>query len=88
MPRKKSIKKSAQKFTASVEEIEEFFQGTKSLKEDLSIWCAEYAVIRLYCEFEVLMLSVLIGAVNGDSSRISQVTGFKLPKHMSEDLCA
>ncbi len=53
MPRKKSIKKSAEKFTASVEEIEEFFQGTKSLKEDLSIWCAEYAVIRLYCEFEV-----------------------------------
>jgi hypothetical protein len=87
MARKKSVKKAAEKFIKAVEEIEDFFQGTAALRENLTIWCAEYAVIRLYCEFEVLMLSTLVGAVNNDSTRISQMTGFKFPKHMSEDLC-
>lgn len=87
MSRKKSVKLAAQKFQEAVDEILEFFQGTKSLKEDLAIWCAEYAVIRLYCDFELLMLSALVGAVNHDSSHFSQHTGLKFPKHMSEDLC-
>jgi hypothetical protein len=87
MPRKKSVKKAAAKFKLAVERVEEFFEGTESLKEDLAIWCAEYAIIRLYCDFEVLMLSALVGAVNSDSSKFSEYTGLKFPKHMTEDLC-
>ncbi len=87
MPRKKSVKKAVIKFLIAIEEIEEFFEGTRALQENLANWCAEYAVIRLYCDFETLMLNSLVGAVNADSSKFSDFTGLKFPKHMSEDLC-
>jgi hypothetical protein len=87
MARKKSVKKAAGKFQESVDEILEFFDGTKALQENLANWCAEYAVIKLYCDFENFMLNALIGAVNADVSRFAEFTGFRFPKHMSEDVC-
>lgn len=87
MPRKKSVKLSAQKFAEATDNIFDFFEKTEGLQEDFHAWCTEYAVIRLYWEFEVLMLSTLVGAINNDTDTLSQSLGFDFPKHMSQDVC-
>jgi hypothetical protein len=87
MPKKKSIKLAADAFVDNVEEIQGFFHGTEGLNEAYKEWCADYAIIRLYLEFEVLMLKTLVGAVNSDTQTISESTGIKFPKHLSEDVC-
>jgi hypothetical protein len=46
----------------------EFVRGTAGLKEEYNYWCADHAIIRLYREFENLMLDALAGAINNDSS--------------------
>src|SRR5258708_32541037 len=33
------------------------------------------------------MLSALVGAVNNDTTTLSEAVGFSFPKHMSEDVC-
>jgi len=87
MPRKKSIKLAADKFTQAVDQILLFFADTKGLQESHRFWCADYGVIRLYWEFEVLVLSALVGAINNDTETLSQSLGFTFPKHMSQDVC-
>lgn len=87
MPRKKSVKLAAQKFTQATDKIFDFFEKTQGLQEEFHSWCTDYAVIRLYWEFEVLMLSTLVGAINNDTDTLSQSLGFDFPKHMSQDVC-
>jgi hypothetical protein len=87
MPRKKSVKRAAKHFIKQTDKVVEFFQRTKGLQADYHSWCTEYAVIRLYGEFEVLMLSTLVGAINNDTETLSQSVGFDFPKHMSQDVC-
>ena len=52
-------------------------------KQD-SGWAHDYAVIRLYREFEALMLKAVAGAINNDPSTISATTGVLFPKHLSQ----
>jgi hypothetical protein len=87
MPRKKSVKLAAQRFSEAADIILEFFEKTQGLQEEFHSWCTDYAVIRLYFEFEVLMLSTLVGAINNDTETLSQSLGFDFPKHMSQDVC-
>lgn len=87
MPRKKSIKKAAKIFTDAAKEVHDFFDKTSGLKEDYHCWCTDYALIRLYREFETLMLDALAGAINNNASTISSTAGFDFPKHMSESVC-
>jgi hypothetical protein len=44
-------------------------------------------VIRLYREFEVLLLNALVGAINNDTATIASTTGVKFPKHLSDEVC-
>jgi hypothetical protein len=87
MPKKKSVKKAVVKFIDAIGEATEFFEGTKGLKDKLCFWAAEYAIIRLYSDFEIFMLNALVGAVNADPSRYAEFCSLTLPKHMNEDLC-
>lgn len=87
MPKKKSIKLSAQRFVKSADGVLDFFDKTSGLKDDYHTWCTDYAVIRLYREFETLMLDALAGAINNDASTISTTVDVEFPKHLNEDVC-
>jgi hypothetical protein len=87
MPKKKSIKLAAKRFVSRIEEIEKFFANTVALQDEYNEWCADYAVILLYREFEGLMLKTIVGAVNIDTETLFESSGVKFPKHLSEDVC-
>ena len=88
MPRKKSVKKSATDFIAHAEELEQFVNSSRSGLSDLYVtWCHDYAIIRLYREFEQMMLSGIIGAINNDTETISETTGVEFPKHLTNGIC-
>ncbi len=88
MPRKKSIKRSVSQFKEEVRDILYFTKEARRYfsKKHVS-WVYEYAIIRLYREFEKLILDVLVGAVNNDTSTLSEVTGFTFPKHLTDEVC-
>ncbi len=65
----------------------DYFDKTSGLKEEYHDWCTDYAIIRLYREFENLMLDALAGAINNDAATISTTVGVDFPKHMNEDVC-
>ena len=88
MPRKKSLKISAQKFMDAGVEIEEFLpDACDGLSKKQQSWCYEYAVIRLYRNFENLMLECLVGALNNDTGTLTEKTGFKFPDHLTDEVC-
>jgi len=88
MPRKKSVKRSAITFQERANEILEFVKSAREhLSEKHISWAYEYAIIRLYREFEVLMLDALVGAINNDTSTLSERTGIPFPKHLTDEVC-
>ena len=88
MPRKKSVKHSAQYFRAAADEITAFLTTVSTNQTDQHIaWLYDYAIIRLYREFEALMLDALVGAINNDSATISLTTGIDFPKHLNSEVC-
>jgi hypothetical protein len=88
--RKKSIKRAAQAFTANIDEIIMFTQRAKVAvpltKLDES-WCYELAIIRVYREFEDLILSCLVALINNDTITFSQLKKRTFPKHMNVEVC-
>jgi cupin superfamily acireductone dioxygenase involved in methionine salvage len=89
MPKKKSIKKSAQRFTRNANAIVQFTENASAkLSQQQVSWAYDYAIIRLYREFENLMLDALVGAVNNDTSTLSTKTGFAFPRHLTDEVCA
>ena len=88
MPKKKSLKKSAREFSDKVVELETF-TGTSisGLSDKEQSWCYDYAIIRLYREFEQLMLFALVCAINNDTKTISNSTGVEYPKHLTDEVC-
>jgi len=88
MPRKKSLKKSATEFLDKVVELETFTGTSVSgLSDKEQSWCYDYAIIRLYREFEQLMLFALVCAINNDTKTISDSTGVEFPKHLTDEVC-
>lgn len=88
MPRKKSVRKSARQFKKNVDAIVGFAkESDEALGKKHTSWAYDYAVIRLYREFESLVFDALIGAINNDTSTISQKTGFDFPDHLNQDVC-
>ncbi|WP_075882062.1 hypothetical protein [Vreelandella massiliensis] len=88
MPKKKSLKKSAASFQDKVIELETFTEFSASgLSEKEKSWCYDYAIIRLYREFEQLMLVALVCAINNDTKAISDSTGVEFPKHLTDEVC-
>ncbi len=87
MPRKKSIKKAAQDFDAATAKITDFVNQTANLDKTFRAWCMDYAVIRLYREFETMILSALVGAINNDTTTLTYSFDVRFPKHLSQDVC-
>lgn len=87
MPKKLSVKVPANAFPKVVDEIRDYFDKTSGLKERFSIWCAEQAIILLYREFEKLMLSAIVGAINNDTKTISDRNSVNFPKHLNKSVC-
>lgn len=88
MSRKKSIKKSATEFIEKASELENFVMNSIAELTDMQqSWCYDYAIIRLYREFERMMLSAIVGAINNDSTTISNITRVQFPKHLTDEVC-
>ncbi|VTS07662.1 hypothetical protein [Tuwongella immobilis] len=88
MPRKLGLKKSALEFMQEALEIRAFLEMAKSSMSDQHVtWAYEYGILRLYRSFEALMLDLLVGALNHDTSAISQQTGIDFPKHLTAEVC-
>jgi len=88
--RKKSIKLAAQTFVTNVDEIGAFTQrgvAAAPLTEQDQSWCYDLAIIRLYREFEDLMLSCLVALINNDTTTFSQLKKRTFPKHMNVEVC-
>lgn len=88
--RKKSIKLAAQTFVKNVDKIVTFTQrggAAPPLTEQDESWCYDLAIIRLYREFEDLMLSCLVALINNDTTTFSQVKQRTFPKHMNVEVC-
>ena len=45
------------------------------------------AVIRLYADFERMILGALTGAINNDTSQLSATTSIQFPKHLNDAVC-
>ena len=50
-------------------------------------WVHDYAIIRLYREFEDMILNCLVAAINSDTQQLAHATGFKFPKHLTDEVC-
>lgn len=87
MPKKTSIKASANEFKAETEKILAFVVASSGLGDEHVSWCHDLAIIRLYRAFESLMLDTLVGALNNDTSTLSSRTGFSFPKHLTDEVC-
>ena len=88
MPRKKSIKKTANDFIKQADTLIEYVEKAKqSFSDEYVTWTYEYAVIRLYRCFESLMLEALVGTINNDTATLTSKTGFEFPKHLTDEVC-
>ena len=88
MARKKSIKKAAETFRESADDIATFIADVSAGQSAAHITqIHDHAIIMLYREFESLMLDCLVGAINNDSSTVSSTTGIQFPKHMTDKVC-
>jgi hypothetical protein len=87
MPKRKSIKGSANEFKTETDKILAFLTASAGLGDEHVSWCHDLAIIRLYRAFESLMLDALVGALNNDTSTLSTRTGFSFPKHLTDEVC-
>lgn len=88
MSSKKSVKRSANDFKKRANAIGSFITSAKlTMTDQHQSWVYEYSIIRLYREFETMMLDALVGAINHDTQTISERTGISFPKHLNNDVC-
>lgn len=88
MPRKKSVKHSARLFRDAADGISDFLNTVSVGQSDSHVsWLYNYGIIRLYREFESLVLDALVGAINNDTATVSATTGVDFPKHLTDEVC-
>lgn len=88
MPRKKSVKRSAEDFRDAADEIVSFLTAVApGQTAQNTSWLHNYAIIKLYRNFEALILDSLVGAINNDTATISQTTGIVFPDHLTGTVC-
>ncbi len=87
--KKKSARKASEAFRKNTEKIRTFLE-TKNLpplSDEHISWVYDYAIIRLYRDFENLILHYLVAAINNGSEHLSQTTGVEFPKHLKKEVC-
>lgn len=87
--RKKSGKRAAKAFKDGLSEIGQFLDAVAKtgLSAAQVTWAYDYSIIRLYREFEDLVLHCLIAAINSDTEQLSKRTGIAFPKHLTDEVC-
>ena len=87
--KKKSAKKASDAFKRHVQAIEEFLDPNKlsPLSDAHVTWAYDYGIIRLYREFEDMILNCLVAAINNDTQQLSQTIGVDFPKHLKDEVC-
>jgi hypothetical protein len=88
MPKKKSLRLAAQHFKKHCDELIQYLNAAEEhLGDEHITWSYDYGIIRLYREFEGLVLECLIGAINNNTSTLSQTTGYSFPQHITDEIC-
>jgi hypothetical protein len=88
MPNKKRTKVASDGFDAEISTILEFLQRSRQeLGDKHTSWCYDYAIIRLYQQFERFMLEAIVAAINNDTASVSEAIGVHLPKHLTDEVC-
>ena len=73
---------------SKIDELNSFLSTSiSSMSDEHKSWSHDYAIIRLYREFEQMMLAGIVGAINNDTKTISEVTGVDFPKHLTDEVC-
>ena len=87
--KKKSGKKASETFKKRTQEIEGFLdkENLSSFSEAHVTWVHDYAIIRLYREFETMIFDCLVAAINSDTRQLSEKTGIDFPKHLKNEVC-
>ena len=77
------------KFKDQVQEIEKFLdkENLSSFSKAHVTWAYEYAIIRLYRDFEDMTLNCLVAAINSDTKQLSETAGITFPKHITGEVC-
>jgi hypothetical protein len=78
MPRKKSLRRSAQYFDERAQDLLDYVDSCTALSDEHISWCHEYAVIRLYREFEYLMKEAITAAINNNTVSVALKAGFPI----------
>ncbi|MHB1419317.1 MAG: hypothetical protein ACYCX4_06955 [Bacillota bacterium] len=87
MAKKKSIHKSVDNFINSTEEIKDFLNVTNDLSDKFISWIYQYSIIKLYSDFENLILHLMVAALNQDTSTFSDMKSINFPKNLNDDVC-
>jgi hypothetical protein len=88
MARRKSIKKVAQDFRYNVDAVKAFTSAARaSFSAQHISYAYEYAIIRLYRDFEDLILNALKGAINNNTDTLSNTVNIEFPKSLSDAVC-
>ena len=87
--KKRSIQTCVEKFKDAVGAITRFVKrvDTRLISKSDRSWLYDYAIIRLYREFEVFVLSVLVTEINRDTSLLSDSEEVRFPKHLNDEVC-
>ena len=88
MANKKRTNLASDTFHREVEDILVFLQDArKALGDKHTSWCYDYAIIRLYQQFERFILEAIVAAINNDTAPVSEAIGVHLPKHLTDEVC-
>jgi hypothetical protein len=88
--KRKSVSIVVKHFISEVDRIERFTeQGRADLAKSSRYhsWFFDYAIIRLYREFEIFIFELLIAAIHQDTTTLQESAQLSLPKRISVDVC-
>jgi cupin superfamily acireductone dioxygenase involved in methionine salvage len=88
LARKKSVKRVAWDFQSKADGLISYLETAKRhFGDEHQSWSYEYAIIRLYREFENLIVEAIVGAINNSTETLSNTVGVRFPKHLTDEVC-
>lgn len=86
---KKSTRKVVDAFEKNVAEILIFLDedNLSGFSKKHISWVYEYAIIRLYRDFENFILHCLIAAINQNTQHLTDTTNIEFPEHLTSGVC-
>ena len=86
--KKKYMNTPTEEFIKELDGIARFVNEVKpGAGTNYDEWIAEYAVIRMYREFEKFVEEILVAAINQDVGTIRTATEVDFPDHLKVEVC-